>query len=181
MPDTENKKMIYNYLLHSSGTKEAHTPPLESYSAASSNKLDILFRLQTASTPTTNRYSLKIAPTSAVTSRFWQLIEHKNFELRVLSGVVSAQKRMLDYSSLYAAFLLEQLSEEEFVEETQNFVIQPENLSDDELAQKLKVLFDCNGLDFTVSDLADIFSVDEAHVRNAMERVKNDNDWYQLK
>lgn len=93
--------------------------------------------------------------------------------LCVADEVISSLKKNLDYNGYYIAFLLDQLSEDEFqnISEDHSISLQ-KNVKDDEIREKVSILFGISKENFTPSDLSNIFKIEESVAENIVNKLK---------
>jgi len=96
-----------------------------------------------------------------------------NFEndIQILANVVKSQKKLIEYNAIYNAFLLGQISEEEFIEESESYAYSPQHIDTEILLNNLKCLFKYIGSDFTSSELADIFQCKYENVEKILKQL----------
>jgi len=78
----------------------------------------------------------------------------------VLVNTIKSFKRTQDYNGTYIAYLSGQLSEEEFLSEANNYAYSPLTKLDMETLDNIKILFEATNIEFTPSDISDIFQLD---------------------
>jgi hypothetical protein len=86
----------------------------------------------------------------------------------VLGRAVDSLKQRLDYSGLYAAYLIGQLSEEEFRSEAEAYALTPNPIPCDEIRTALVTLGAFTKAEFTVTELADMLGTDEESVQMSL-------------
>lgn len=89
------------------------------------------------------------------------------FNIKTLAEVVERQSAILDYNGLYIAYLLDQMTEEQFEEESEKYLLESCNEKPEVIARKIEVLREHTKLDLTRSDLADLFCCDESEIDSA--------------
>lgn len=80
---------------------------------------------------------------------------------KVADEVITSLRQTLDYNGYYIAYLLEQLSEEEFEKISEQFARDLASGMTEELLDKVRILFYLSSQSYTPSDLSDIFKIDE--------------------
>jgi len=86
--------------------------------------------------------------------------------------VVKSQKRLLNYNGFYNAFLMGQLSEEEFIEISKKFAYKPKPVKNiNKLANKVRLLLDIAKIDFSTAELSDIFQCTTQDVMKAIGSI----------
>jgi hypothetical protein len=78
----------------------------------------------------------------------------------VLINTIKSFKRTQDYNGTYIAYLSGQLSEEDFVNEAHKYACAPLTKLDIETLGNIKILFETTNIEFTPSDISDIFHLD---------------------
>jgi hypothetical protein len=87
---------------------------------------------------------------------------------RFLGQVIDGLKRRLDYQGVYQAYLLRQMSEEEFQEAAREYAYESREIAPDVIRSGVAILEAHTTAQFSVSELADMFGTDEAHVEKAL-------------
>jgi hypothetical protein len=109
-----------------------------------------------------------------------QLIQHWETDINTLVEVITSQKRLLDYQAVYNAFLLEQISEEEFIKAAETFSYLPKRLNIDELTKKLSCLMQRTHLDFSVTELSDLFECERETVEQSLANLRSQDATMEL-
>jgi hypothetical protein len=95
------------------------------------------------------------------------LAQHlQNTEL--LCSVIYWQKRTIDYQALYAAFLLDSLSEEDFEQEAEKFTIHQKRILPEKIAFDIEQLDSLIGIKFDTSDYSDYFQCSQENVMEGL-------------
>jgi hypothetical protein len=90
----------------------------------------------------------------------------------VLVDTIKSQKNILDYNGCYIAYLLEQITEDQFEAEAENFAFEPvEHCDIQQLMKKTAILLQSTGLSFSSQELADVFRCHEADVQEALQSL----------
>lgn len=105
----------------------------------------------------------------------WSEMTSENDIISVLCETISSLKKTLDYNGYYIAYLLDQLSEEEFEKIAKEFSFTPKPYLDKELKKKIKILFTFTGERFTPSDISDIFVIDETKAEEILQEMDKEN------
>jgi len=95
-------------------------------------------------------------------------------ERATLIEVIRSQKAMLDYEGHYIAYVLEQISDEEFKKIAEEYALEPVDISLEELCSKIEHLVFSTGLSYSSRDLASIFKSPEDKVVLALERLQSE-------
>lgn len=81
--------------------------------------------------------------------------------IEVLKEAVLGYKKTLDYNGVYISYLLDQISEEEFIQESENYAIKLSGSISTEIIEKIRLLFKITRESFTPSEISNIFSIEE--------------------
>jgi hypothetical protein len=119
---------------------------------------------------TTGAYATSVMSVTSVTSGV-SVIKLNRFETikNLFNKVSSSQKKNLDYCGHYIAFLLGQISEEEFENISETFAVTLQNEITDEVIDMIEVLFSISKENYSPSDLSNFFNISE----NAAEKIIN--------
>jgi len=134
----------------------------------SQSRYDFLIRV-TGSTD--EDMQLNFTGTNDFKSYFNKTFGYFVFVKDTLAEVILSQKRSLDYNGFYNAFLMQQLSEEEFIEIAKNFTYQPKTYSVAILSSKIRLLYDLTNIDYSASEMADIFQCHCNDIAQAMQLI----------
>lgn len=88
-----------------------------------------------------------------------------------LVEVILSQKKSLDYNGFYSAFLMGQLSEEEFSTIVNKFTYDQKVIDINILTSKVNILLDLTGIDYSPSELADIFQCNNTDIAIAITLI----------
>lgn len=111
--------------------------------------------------------------------RFWRADEirslHRQYFIPrgvrdVLVEAIRGYKRHADYTGYYTAFLLGQMTEDEFEKKAEDFIVEPRN-NDDHLAHKVAILIDETGEVFPPEQLAVMFSAPGEQVGRVLNQL----------
>ena len=131
---------------------------VESYSSLSENK----------------RFDVYIENELIFTDTLYNARTKFNRIFDVLVSAIKSLKLTQDYNGIYIAYLTSQLSEEEFTQETQRYSYTPIMKLHPEILENIKILFNKTKLEFTPSDIADIFQLDYEKASEAIANLKNE-------
>lgn len=93
----------------------------------------------------------------------------------VADEVISSLKRNLDYSGYYTAFLLDQLSEEEFQKISEDYSISLQmNVTEEEIREKVRILLGISKEKFTLSNLSNIFKIGDDLSEAVVNKLKEE-------
>ena len=96
-------------------------------------------------------------------------------KIKVLKEAVLGYKKTLDYNGLYISYLLEQISDEEFMQESENYAIKLSRSVSYEIKEKIRLLIKITGESFTPSEISNLFSIEENLAENILHNIeKND-------
>jgi hypothetical protein len=101
-------------------------------------------------------------------SVFESIIAQKDIALFRLKSVVNWQKTRLDYQSVYSAYLLGAMDEEEFMVEAEVFATEYKDLEFSVIAQEIRELSKLLDFELSAIDYADYFGVEHHAVIEAM-------------
>lgn len=96
----------------------------------------------------------------------------KTREIETLVGVIRWQHRLLDYNAHYNAYLLKQISEREFEKIAASFSYEPGQCDLGELITRISTIIELTEIDYTPSELADLFQCHVDLVTKGLEQVK---------
>lgn len=88
-------------------------------------------------------------------------------DIEILNDVINWQHKIIDFNSSYAAYLLEQISEEEFEQVAESIAADENEVELDLLSTMISRILNLTTIEFSASDLANLFhcsvdAVDEA-------------------
>jgi len=92
-----------------------------------------------------------------------------------LKEVILSQRKSLQYQGVYNAFVLGQLSEEEFDSAAKKFSYKPKSADICLLSSKISILFDATQIDYSPSELADLFQCNSNDISKAIHLLPQDN------
>ncbi len=78
-----------------------------------------------------------------------------------MKKTIVALRRNLEYNEYYSAYLLDQISEKEFEDHSNEFAISFNEYLSDDIRDEIKLLIRATGEDFSASEIADIFHIRE--------------------
>lgn len=93
-------------------------------------------------------------------------------DLAQLKNVVQWQHDLIEYNSTYQAYLLEQLSDDEFAEEAEKYAYEPQDIDVEQLAAGIERLYGLTNIAFTPSDICGLFRCDHDLAVLAVERAR---------
>jgi hypothetical protein len=149
-----------NYLL---GTfDEAVTQP----------KVDLLIRV---SGSTDEDMEFCVTGTERFKSHFGNIFESFKVVKDTLVEVILSQRRSLEYNGFYNAFLMGQMGELEFEKIAKTFTYKPKTINMKVLSSKVNILFNLTKIDYSTSELADIFQCNSNDVVTAIRLITGNN------
>ena len=92
----------------------------------------------------------------------------------VSAEVISSLKRTLDYNGYYIAYLLEQLSEDEFNKIAEEYAVCLSDKKNDDIVIKVKLLFRLSKESFSATDISNIFKIEENIAEEILHDLKNE-------
>lgn len=119
----------------------------------------------------TTPFHLEIIDTKKAFDDLQQVYKRWEMEMNTLVAVIQSQHKLLDYNAVCNAFELGQLSEEEFMQESERFCYQPKLTKVEELVAKISCLIKLTGIDFSISELADIFECKQEVVEEVVAKI----------
>ncbi|MGA7576604.1 MAG: hypothetical protein ACLQUW_08035 [Desulfobaccales bacterium] len=144
---------------------------LEKPDASAPPTLDYLIRVRGSSGD--KDIGISITETGKFKKHFDNIYDRFNFVKNTLVEVILSQRTTLAYNGFYNAFLMGQLPENRFVKIAKKFAYRPRTINNKELSNKINILLDLTKIDYTPSELADIFKCNVDHVRTAIESISN--------
>jgi len=93
-------------------------------------------------------------------------------DISLLSRVIVWQRRTIEYNALYTAFLLDAMTEEEFEEESEKFLVRKQHVDVSKIASEISRIEKLTGLEFDTSDYAGFFSCSQENVMQGMASLK---------
>lgn len=80
--------------------------------------------------------------------------------INVLARTIKSLKLNREYNGTFIAYLSGQLSEEEFLEEAEKYAYEPTAEITEETLREIKILYENTKLEFSPSEIAEIFHLD---------------------
>lgn len=108
------------------------------------------------------------------TSEIRNWIEIKTQEVADLASVVKWQHNLLDYNAHYNAFLLEQITDDEFEIIASEFAYDPQSADTDDIVRVVHTLLHNTGIEYSPSDIADLFRCEQDIVLDAIKILSNE-------
>ena len=125
---------------------------------------DRVVRVVTTTAQGTQFFSCQTSQFAAVFNSF---IAQKDDDIATLKRIASWQKRRLDYQSVYSAYLLEAIDEEEFIAEAEKFATEYNKVDFAKISSGIQQIQRLLDFEFDYSDYADYFGVEIGDVIEA--------------
>ena len=153
---------IHFTIHHDSSVQQAQ----KYYGTTSGSGVDLLLRLKYD--PENGSIVAHCSETGLVAKGMQKLFEQIRSEQQLLVKVITAQRRLIQYNGHYIALLLGQTTEDESNGSPLTWHSTPKEIDARDLAFQIQCLQRLTGLDYSASDLADIFECDETDVLQAL-------------
>lgn len=114
----------------------------------------------------------KVYETSDVHAYFNEWANSLYRDINTLKSVVQWQHNLIDYNSIYQAFLMEQLTDDEFEDEAQKFVYEPMPVDPDELTSDLRRVYELTNIPYTPSDISSLFKCTHEDALHAISNLR---------
>ena len=124
-------------------------------------KVDFLVRV---SGSTEEDMEFCVTGTEIFKSHFCNIFESFKAVKDTLVEVILSQRRLLEYNGFYNAFLMGQTEESEFEKIAKKFTYKPKTINAKILSLKINILYNLTKIDYSTSELADIFQCDNSDV-----------------
>ncbi|MFJ3112321.1 hypothetical protein [Pseudomonas putida] len=119
------------------------------------SELDVLARVsRQTSSPVIN---IQTIDTKDFLARLWHIQSTWKSDITALNNVINWQHRVIDFNSSYTALLLDQISEEEFEAVAEALATEENSPPIEELASLICRTLELTSIEFTPSDLANLF------------------------
>lgn len=93
-------------------------------------------------------------------------------DISLLSRVIVWQRRTIEYNALYTAFLLDAMTDDEFEEEANKFLVTQQSVDASQIASEMSRIEELTELKFDTSDYADFFRCSQENVMQGMSLLK---------
>ena len=131
------------------------------------NGFDFLLRMKGDSS---EKITLSQINTSLFTEAFDNILNRLKKANSVLIETVKKQKFIIEYNSLYNAFLIGGIDEEEFESKSEEYIIEHKSCENfEELIEEIGILLTNTELPFTTQELSDIFETEEEDILKAIQ------------
>ncbi len=131
---------------------------------------DIIVRVASTSTSSLN-INIDLTQTETFRSSIKKICAKFENDIKILAYVVKSQRKLIEYNAIYNAYLIGQISEEEFIKESENYVYSPQSINIKILLNKLECLFKYTGSDFSSSELAEIFQCKQENIEETLKQL----------
>jgi hypothetical protein len=146
--------------------------------SAPAQPLDYLIR---ACGSTTESLEFSVVGTKTFKSHFGNIFGYYKIVRDTLKEVILAQKKSLEYHGVYNAFLMGQMSESEFEEIAKKFTYKPKSINVRLLSSKINILFNITKIDYSPSELSDIFHCNMNDVTQAIHLLTGNKSLKEVK
>ncbi|MGA9756109.1 MAG: hypothetical protein WBV23_13310 [Desulfobaccales bacterium] len=116
-----------------------------------------------------------VAGTEKFKTHFGNIFGYFKIVRDTLKEVILSQKRSLEYHGVYNAFLMGQTSEIEFEKIAKKFTYKPKSINAKILSSKINILFNITKIDYSPSELADLFRCNINDVTTAIKLMPRNN------
>lgn len=114
-----------------------------------------------------------VTETADIKSYFGNIFDYYKFAIETLIEVIISQKKILDYNGVYNAFLMDQLSEDDFIKISKQFTYTPKTIDNKLLSTKINILIELTKVDYSASELSDIFQCNNNDVMEAIQIINS--------
>lgn len=125
---------------------------------------DLIFRVKSDAQSTT----VVCTNTQTIQDNFNVYLFRYSQDIELLCSVIFWQKKTIDYQSLHTAFLLNSLSEEDFEQEAEKFIVHQKNVPLEKIASIVERLHTLIGIKFDTSDYSDYFQCSQENVMDGL-------------
>lgn len=134
----------------------------------SGNKFDLMMRISQTSSQVVN---VRAMSTQDFVSQLFQVQQDWKKDIETLNDVINWQHKVIDFNSSYAAYLLEQISEDEFELVAEAMAEEENDIAPDLLALLISRTLRLTTIEFSPSDLANLFHCSVDAVDEALHQV----------
>ena len=139
---------------------------------------DKLFRLQDVGTGSSVINITSMAATQDVYASLYKFcsshVHAAREDVQTLKKVVAWQHNLIEYNSVYNAFLLEQITEDEFEVAATAYEFELVSCETVALKESIRNVLKVTEIDYQPSDMADLFRCDHQHVVEVYESLADD-------
>lgn len=135
-------------------------------------RVDFLIRV---SGSTDEDMAVCVTGTNKFKSHFGNIFESFKVIKDTLVEVILSQRRLLEYNGFYNAFLMGQLNELEFEKIAKKFTYKPKTIDVKILSSKVNILANLTKIDYSTSELADIFQCNSNDIVTAIRLITDSN------
>ncbi|MBN3862096.1 hypothetical protein HCU66_07620 [Pseudomonas frederiksbergensis] len=126
------------------------------------------FLARVSRSTSSNVTQISTIETQTFVSRFLQLQSEWKDDVRLLNDVINWQHKINDFNSSYAAYLLEQIDDEEFDKVAEALAYEELDTPPIAIVPVIGRLLELTTLDYTPSDLANMFHCSQETVQEAL-------------
>lgn len=126
------------------------------------------FLARVSRSTSSNVTQISTMETQTFVSRFLQLQSEWKDDVRLLNDVINWQHKINDFNSSYAAYLLEQIDDEEFDKVAEALAYEELDTPPIAIVPVIGRLLELTTLDYTPSDLANMFHCSQETVQEAL-------------
>lgn len=112
-----------------------------------------------------------VGQTADLRDRISQFMGTAAAEIAQLKDIVHWQHDLIDYNATFQAYLMEQLTDDEFAQEAEKYAYEPEQADAEQLAASVERIYALTGIAFTPSDICGLFRCDHDAAVSAVARA----------
>ncbi|HGL6721637.1 hypothetical protein NTJ56_05675 [Burkholderia contaminans] len=116
----------------------------------------------------THSLTAQVWETKEIAAKFNRLIAERAHELKLVVDFAAWQKRKIDYDGIYQAFLLDAITDDQFMEESERFAVEIAKRDPRFIAEAADKLAELLPFELSASDLAEFFSCEQRDVLAAI-------------
>lgn len=114
-----------------------------------------------------------IGSTGTLREKMMSLGEKAHLEISTLAEALNRTLTRVDYMGHYTAYLLDQLSEKEFMKLSEKFSYEPKPQNIPDLSKKIEIVLSHTSAELTTGDLAELFMTTENSVSGSIEYLRD--------
>ena len=115
---------------------------------------------------------IAVRPTETVAASFNNFFKRFGERESILVNVIKKQKNLIDYNSHYIAYLLDQMTQDEFYRIAEGFAYSTEQCDESDIEKKTLLLLETTEISFSASDLSYFWGCSEDGIENVLEKLK---------
>jgi hypothetical protein len=151
-------------------TSTTSSPVMQDFLGGEYHERDYLCRFQSDSRSTIS--VAFVTKTHVVRDGLNAYFDKYTQDVELLCSVIFWQKRTIDYQALHTAFLLNSLSEDEFEQEAEKFIVHQKSVPPETIASVVERIDSLTGLKFDTSDYADYFRCSQQNVMDGLQELR---------